>query len=434
MYRFFASLGSLLLALSGDVPTRAADFTLKTETVEALEGGPVVLRVRLTYQGEERVEVNPLSLTSLPPVYVEAPKGWKKCKVEPGTMTWKRLEAHIISGDSGVDAINYQTIKRGDTFSVTTFVHEEFSRIPSGRVTVKVIWKVDVRGKNRPLEVATPLVLDVRPATKENLAALRKRIEAALVRPGLRANDKWELSQWICHTRHPALLPPALRMIASGDGAYSLDSLIDFCYSLDNIPPEVHERFLELLDNPAWRGRLTLFQDWEFSHVALPPQQFRKLLESKNIWTRVLTAVTFPRQCDKAWTVTLTRDLHELSQALPSAQFARLLRDLDNDAFAVREKAMAQLARYDERVESQLKQALRTNLSAEAKRRVRFLLAGMADRQKKPEWQLVLDYLSSGNGDRDAALAVLRTLAEGHPDASLTKAAAASLTKLTASK
>lgn len=191
MYRFFVSLGSVFLAISGEVLTQAADFTLKPETVEALEGGPVVLRVTLIYQGKGSVAVNSLCLQS-GYVSVQTPKSWKKCKVGPGTIGWKRLVRTCTIGDGdGLMEVNYQTIKHGDSFSVTTFIHKDYSRIPSGRASIKVIWKVDVRGKSGKMEVATPLVLDVRPATKENLAALRKRIESALVRPGVRATDKW---------------------------------------------------------------------------------------------------------------------------------------------------------------------------------------------------------------------------------------------------
>jgi hypothetical protein len=431
MYRFFVTIGSVLLALCIEGRTQAGDFTLKVEAVEALEGGPVVLRVTLIYQGKEPVSVDSLCLQS-GYVSVQTPTSWKKCRVGPGTIGWKRFVRTSTIGGGGLMIVNYQTMMRGDSFSVTSFVHRDFDRIPSGRASFRVIWKVDVRGKSGPIEVASPLVVDVQPATQENLAALRKRIEATLARPGLQATDKQEVSQCILGTEHPALLPPALRMIASGDDAYFLDSLIDFCYSLDNIPPDVHERFLDLVDNPAWRGRLTLFEDWEFRRVSLPRQQFRRLLESKNIWTRVLTAVTFPRQCDKAWTVALARDLHDLSQPLPSGQFARLLRDLDNDTFVVREKATAQLGIYGERAESQLQQALRTDLSPEAKRRVRLTLERIAAAKEKPEWKPILDYLSSGDCDRDAAVAILRALAKGTPDATLTKAAVASLKKLSA--
>lgn len=438
MHSFFVSVGSVFLALSVEVQAQAADFTLQAQTVEALEGGPVVLRVTLIYQGKEPVAVNPASLLSPPPVYVEAPNGWNA--IEPVITIVDGdgigLPGFIGDGDGVSEGTKSQTMKRGDRVSGTAFVHKGFTRIPSGRASVKVIWEVDryLREKCGTIGVATPLVLDVRPATKQNLAALRKRIEATLARPRLQAAEKQELSQWIVGTRHPALLPPALRMIASGDDAYPLDRLIDFCYSLDEIPQEVHERLLELAADPAWGGRMTLFRVWGARHVSLPSSQFRKLLESKNIWTRLLTAVTFPRQCDKVWTDALVRNLHDLSQSLPSDQFARLLRDLDNDTFAVRENAMAQLTTYGERVETQLKQALRTNLAAEAKRRVRFLLAGIAAKQKTPEWKPILDYLSSRNGDRDAAIAVLRALATGNPDAALTKAAVASLDKLTAPK
>lgn len=411
LYRFFVFVGSFILALTVEVRTQAEDFTLKAETIEALEGGPVVLNATLSYHGKETVSVESDSL-SWSRVHVRAPKEWKHIVVP-----------FILGDGSGLVEVNYRTLKRGDRFSVTAFVHDGFSRIPSGRASVKVIWNVNLRGKSRSLEVATSLELDVRPATKESLAGLRKRIETTLVRPNLQATDKQQLSQWILGTRHSALLPPVLRMIVSEDDAYPLDRLLDFCYSLDNISQEVHARLLKLADTPAWRGRIPLFQVWENRRVALPHQQFQKLLESKSIWTRVLTAVTFPRQCDKAWTAALVRDLHDLSQPLPSDQFARLLRDLDNDTFAVRKSATTQLALLGERVEAQLKGVQKNSLSPEAKQRVRLILEKISVSKKSPEWKSILEEVSRRN--TPAAQAILNALANGDPEAELTKTAAA---------
>jgi hypothetical protein len=112
-------------------------------------------------------------------------------------------------------------------------------------------------------------------------------------------------------------------------------------------------------------------------------------------------------------------------------QVASLIRDLNDDRFQVREKAMADLAILNELAEGALRKALAEGASVEAQRRIETLL-------KRTEKQIV-------NGDQLRAIRavealeqmgtteardVLKKLADGAAEARLTQEARESLERL----
>jgi hypothetical protein len=81
-------LGGLMLAIPAcaKVPCAAPpppreDFTLKGEVIEALEGGPLVLRVTLAFQGEKPVEMCDSHPESVGWCAFSTPEGWDR--IEP---------------------------------------------------------------------------------------------------------------------------------------------------------------------------------------------------------------------------------------------------------------------------------------------------------------------------------------------------------------
>jgi WD40 repeat protein len=106
----------------------------------------------------------------------------------------------------------------------------------------------------------------------------------------------------------------------------------------------------------------------------------------------------------------------------------RLLRDLDADDFAARERATAELSRMAERIEGMLRDA-RAGASAEARRRLDKILRGVKgpspERLRQGRAVEVLEWVGT-----PAAREVLRALAGGAPDARLTGEAEAGLRRL----
>jgi WD40 repeat protein len=108
---------------------------------------------------------------------------------------------------------------------------------------------------------------------------------------------------------------------------------------------------------------------------------------------------------------------------------AQLLRDLDNDQFAVRTRARQELARLGESAEPPLRAALRGKPSLEKRRSVEQLLDRLAERWSKQMRVVraleVLEHIGTAE-----ARQVLAELARGAPAARLTEEAQASMERL----
>jgi WD40 repeat protein len=110
----------------------------------------------------------------------------------------------------------------------------------------------------------------------------------------------------------------------------------------------------------------------------------------------------------------------------------RLIADLDNDEFSVREKASQQLARYGRIVEKPLRQTLEKKPSLEVRRRIKDLLMHMRDAsdvvRASPREIRCIELLESVGSTE--ARRVLQILAGGIAEAELTQEAKASLARL----
>lgn len=114
-----------------------------------------------------------------------------------------------------------------------------------------------------------------------------------------------------------------------------------------------------------------------------------------------------------------------------SKQVARLIADLDSEQFDVRQKAADELRRLGERAEPGLRAALKDQPPLEARKRIEELLEGVRALATSPanlrnlRAVEVLEHIATPD-----AREVLRTLANGAPDARLTRDAKASLERL----
>jgi WD40 repeat protein len=114
--------------------------------------------------------------------------------------------------------------------------------------------------------------------------------------------------------------------------------------------------------------------------------------------------------------------------AATDPQVGRLIADLDDDQFGVRERATRELARLGRLARPALRKALENSSSAEMRRRVEHLLEGL-DRQVPPADQLrVLRAVEAlERMGTPAAMKLLEELARGAPEAPLTAEAKAAL-------
>jgi WD40 repeat protein len=144
----------------------------------------------------------------------------------------------------------------------------------------------------------------------------------------------------------------------------------------------------------------------------------------------VWSLVAAPRQ-----SVPLLRGRLKPTAGADQKLLARLIKDLDDDAFAVREKASQELARIGEPAVPTLQKALEDPPSAEVRARVKRLLAGLRGKAGQEEALRraraveVLEHI--GNAD---ARRILQELSRGAADAALTREAKAALARLAKGK
>jgi hypothetical protein len=124
--------------------------------------------------------------------------------------------------------------------------------------------------------------------------------------------------------------------------------------------------------------------------------------------------------------VTLLRERLRPAAEVGEKDVQRLVRELDADAFAAREKAAADLRSVADRAGAALQKALRDNPPAEAKRRIEALLesTGPAGSERRREARAVEALEHIGTAE---ARELLRSLAGGAKDALLTREARAAV-------
>jgi RNA polymerase sigma factor (sigma-70 family) len=117
--------------------------------------------------------------------------------------------------------------------------------------------------------------------------------------------------------------------------------------------------------------------------------------------------------------------------AVSSETISKVVADLDNDDFGVRERAVKELERLGDLAVPCLSQTLEKNPSPEVRRRIEHLLASIdKSHQSLPHLRLVRAVEILERIGNSAARAVLQKVASGAPEASLTKEVKASLERI----
>jgi hypothetical protein len=132
-----------------------------------------------------------------------------------------------------------------------------------------------------------------------------------------------------------------------------------------------------------------------------------------------------------AQAIALLKERLRPATAPDPVRVARLLADLDNERFAMREAAAAGLRESGELVGSNLRRALEKSPSLEARRRIERLLAELEEPMPAPERLRCLRALEVLEAvGTPAARQLLTALSRGAPDGQLTSEAKASLRRL----
>jgi hypothetical protein len=169
--------------------------------------------------------------------------------------------------------------------------------------------------------------------------------------------------------------------------------------------------------------------DCGYSRVrkTLTDPEIERLRNSDNLWIKALTYGCFPDKCPKEWAETLLMELRGKRSPL-GERARRLIANLDDERFAVREQATAELRKLGEVVEPELRRVLREKPSPEVRHRVEWLLEELETTLPHSDSQWAMEVLKAWGTPE--ARQVLEALAQGVPEAWRTKEAKAALERL----
>ena len=119
------------LAAVADPPAKQGSFRIRADVLFALERGPVVVRVVLSYQGRDRIQINQIFTEANS--FIKSPPLWSmrepELTVETGTPSGPR------------------TMNCGDEWTEIHYLHHTYKDIPSGRVKLQIEWPICSAGE-----------------------------------------------------------------------------------------------------------------------------------------------------------------------------------------------------------------------------------------------------------------------------------------------
>src|ERR1700722_9013813 len=91
--------------------------------IVALENGPIALRVRISYQGQEKALIHDLTGIGSP-FELEVPSAWKP------------LHIRQFGGESGA-----RGFKKGECYEVMHYLHHDYGPIGAGKHEISLVWR-----------------------------------------------------------------------------------------------------------------------------------------------------------------------------------------------------------------------------------------------------------------------------------------------------
>ena len=436
-----------------------SDLELKAEVVEAMEGGPFVIKATLTNRSKSPIEIQQRT-HDLPNISFDIlTRGKGKSEAGQRTRDMPKQRSPDVQNMMVIDGWKYrvviptdmrvimgarpgiagETLQAGESRTELIFVHHRLIDIPAMKVTVKVSWDVGKSRDAKGVAIATPsieLPVDILPATPANLTSLRTRLEKR-VRAEERAPKVREpLAYTLLYTKHRALVPVACQMLASRNSinpVYELNGLFPLARDLIEFvhenaePADANRRFVDLVEKMSSSTRLAVFGYWRNHRTELPATELQKLQDSSDIWIRVMAYSCFHKQYTPARIETLLAAVREQTTPIPALQLRRLLSRLDDDDFEVRQRASAEMVILGTRIEGQLDRIRKADVSPEIWTRIQVVSKRSKEgRPSSPAAVLVEHALKS---ERAPDRAVLLALAGGDPDCWLTREAKKTLSR-----
>jgi hypothetical protein len=316
MIRFLVCccVGLVILLPSSSAPCRGEDFTLKAEPIEALEGGPAIIKLTLEYNGKAAVVVPNLCVDRAEDyIEVSDPKGWAR----PLNKKYELSSASVIVYD--------RDFKPGEKVIKHVFVHHLFSTMPSGRVRLEFGWSIPAQDKLT--ELAHPKAtcdLEVLSANERNLKAVRGRIAEDLIQDDSEITEEklLFLANQLMWTEHPdVFVPLCFRYLVLHSSSRRPDYLwYTVAYYLtrcEKKSPALREKMIDyLVEHGSGKPAGVLFGRWRVDRADLTREQVARLLKARDLQVRVYTLRTFPDKCPEGARQKVLDSLGELKRSV----------------------------------------------------------------------------------------------------------------------
>lgn len=408
-------------------PVGAEGFTIHLDTEIALENGPIVYCIRL----ENRTS-NPgdcLRHSHSSPVRFTRKPDWVQ-KPNPSF----RIE--VIGGSYGP---YHEKIEGGKAATQLIAVQERYQRIPPGRALVEFEWDVvgaesrswytsrrswGVRVLDQHPESWEPVrgrqMVEVQPATPQNIAKVKEKLEQYLRDVTTRTRSIREVIECLTGSRHPEFVPVMIRAVQLFDD-YECRELLDTVYDcfidstagFERLFPlleageqashylldywdvqahyyVMHQRELVVLANLKagkrqfhgkrdvtdfyWDSAKNHLEVWNYarphSNSRLTLEQHARIQDLKNVWVRAMYWQRFPEWCSPYWIIRLYADLKRTILPHEGKAVDAVCKGLAHDRFLVRERAMADAMKMDERIVPALREYHKQHPSAEFEQRI----------------------------------------------------------------
>jgi hypothetical protein len=428
-------------------PRGPSELDVRLAVIEALEDGPVICEVTLKNISSSDLQVGAKS--GVIGGFCRPEAKWR-IRTEPS-----RTGSVILGAARG----HGHPLAPGETVSMAFNIHRGFLSVPAGKVPLRFGWEIyrtadpDKPGPGKEFDLLFKIerteTIEVRPATAENVAAARRRLESELntVLPEDRLEKRarfWidcpvdRFLRKVVGCRHKEFVPLMLQAIDRGaPTCYRGRDILGSVYESFATPEEGFAACAEYLatGEPAaaadlfeyWTRQEADFQEhlrreeklkksppgtgggtgpgperleeelWKTSKrhldTRLTRDQGQRLLRAPNVCVRALLYSYHPDWCPDAWIATLEKDLHEAMQ--PPRHLEELLARLDDDRFAVRERASAELLRAGPLLVGYLREVKQERLPPETRRRLELALAALGEPRLPRLWQDTVSRLTS---------------------------------------
>jgi hypothetical protein len=419
----------------------------------ALEEGPVVCEVNLRNTTNAVVDY----ATSM------FEKG-ARCSPEANWSARKEplSKRHTIIGNPGPYR---RSLNPREMASKTFYLHKNFLSIPAGQAPFRFGWRVykiadtprdklGLGSLDLLFELKRTQVVEILPATEENVSATLRALEALFAGTAGRVADS-EDYPWSSHDpsqefvdtldgcRHKEFVPLLFKAIDRLPSAQLRRRLVANVYESFATPDEGFDALVAYLSSSHPAGAVEVFDYWrseeqehEWSRhrqerLKAPPaqepdpdkaseqrlwremeqseedawktskrhadtrltsKQLEQLLTCRNVWVRALLHAYFPDRCPPAWVETLIKDLGQVVHRPERLQ--QLLDQLDDDSFAVRERATAEMIASGPELSCHVWTIPRKQLSFEVRRRLESVREALGKPELPRLWRRTISHLA----------------------------------------